>query len=86
MKSLLASKKMVLTEEHIVVILYNILCGIKFLHSANIMHRDIKPANILIDAQCQIKICDFGMARSINCMEHDENEIFEKRDSIEKNF
>ena len=52
LKSLLANEEMVLTEEHIVVILYNILCGINFLHSANIMHRDIKPANILIDDQC----------------------------------
>ena len=68
LKTLLADKDKVLTEEHIVVILYNILCGINFLHSANIMHRDIKPANILIDNQCQIKICDFGMSRSIKCL------------------
>ena len=28
------------------------------------MHRDIKPANILIDTECNIKICDFGLART----------------------
>jgi mitogen-activated protein kinase 1/3 len=37
----------------------------KFIHSANVMHRDIKPANILVDQECNIKICDFGLARSL---------------------
>ena len=35
-----------------VSILYNLLCSLNFLHTANIMHRDIKPANILVDADC----------------------------------
>ena len=65
LRTLLGNKSMVLEKEHISIILYNILCGINFLHSANIMHRDIKPANILINSECEIKICDFGMATSI---------------------
>jgi serine/threonine protein kinase len=36
-----------------------------FLHSANIIHRDLKPSNILINSDCRIKICDFGLARSM---------------------
>jgi mitogen-activated protein kinase 1/3 len=64
LRSLFNNKKMMLEEEHVLIILYNILCGINFLHSANIMHRDIKPANILINSECEIKICDFGMART----------------------
>ena len=36
----------------------------KYLHTANILHRDLKPANILINDDCSIKICDFGLARS----------------------
>ena len=51
-------------EDHIKYILYNLLCSMKFIHSADIMHRDIKPGNILINADCQIKICDFGLSRS----------------------
>ena len=41
------------------------LCAIKFLHSANIIHRDLQPANLLIDSTCSVKICDFGLARSL---------------------
>ena len=51
------------TAEHITIIMYNLLCSLNYLHSANIMHRDIKPANILIDYNCRAKLCDFGLAR-----------------------
>lgn len=57
------SPEFTFTEEHLKVVLYNLLCSMKFLHSANIIHRDIKPANILIDRECNIKICDFGLSR-----------------------
>ena len=56
------NKNFSLDEGHIITIMYNILCAFNFLHSANIIHRDIKPANILIDDNCSIKICDFGIA------------------------
>ena len=39
-------------DKHITTILYNALCAINFLHSANILHRDLKPANMLIDSKC----------------------------------
>jgi len=38
-----------LTEEHITIIVYNMLCCLNFIHTANIVHRDIKPANILVN-------------------------------------
>jgi mitogen-activated protein kinase 1/3 len=52
-------------EGHIVTIMYNSLCALNFIHSANVMHRDIKPANILINHDCEITICDFGLSRTV---------------------
>lgn len=56
-----------LTEEHVRYFLYQILRGLKFIHSANVLHRDIKPGNLLLTSTCDLKICDFGMARGIAC-------------------
>jgi len=53
------------SEQQIKIILYKFLCSIKFLHSANVMHRDIKPTNILINENLDVRICDFGYARSV---------------------
>jgi mitogen-activated protein kinase 1/3 len=60
-----SSKNIEFNEDHVITILYNTLCAIQFLHSANIMHRDIKPANILVDVECQVKLCDFGLSRTV---------------------
>lgn len=42
----------------------------KYLHSANVIHRDLKPANVLVNEDCSVKICDFGLARSISGVEN----------------
>ncbi|KFM73960.1 Serine/threonine-protein kinase NLK, partial [Stegodyphus mimosarum] len=52
-----------LSADHIKVFLYQILRGLKYLHSSNILHRDIKPGNLLVNSNCVLKICDFGLAR-----------------------
>ncbi len=49
---------------HIKTIIYNLLCAIKFLHDSNVLHRDLKPANVLLNEDCTIKLCDYGLARS----------------------
>lgn len=51
-------------------IIYQILEGMNYLHTCQIMHRDIKPANILIDEKANIKICGFGNAISFNDYEN----------------
>lgn len=51
--------------KHIQTVVYNLLCAVKYLHSANVIHRDLKPANVLVNEDCTVKICDFGLARSI---------------------
>ena len=50
--------------------LYQQLVAIKALHGYRIIHRDIKPANVLLSEQCDVKVCDFGLARSFD-EEHD---------------
>ncbi|KAE8726582.1 Mitogen-activated protein kinase 12 [Hibiscus syriacus] len=52
-----------LTPEHHQFFLYQLLRGLKYIHAANVYHRDLKPKNILANADCKLKICDFGLAR-----------------------
>ena len=56
-----------LTSAHSTCFTYQILCALKYMHSANIVHRDLKPSNILIDCgQLTAKICDFGLSRVVD--------------------
>mmetsp|Transcript_116182 Transcript_116182/g.369713 ORF Transcript_116182/g.369713 Transcript_116182/m.369713 type:complete len:384 (+) Transcript_116182:129-1280(+) len=50
---------------HVTSLLYNLLVGLNYLHSAGIWHRDLKPANCLVNEDCSVKICDFGLARAV---------------------
>ncbi|XP_077244017.1 mitogen-activated protein kinase 9-like isoform X2 [Tasmannia lanceolata] len=53
-----------LTSEHYQFFLYQLLRALKYIHTANVFHRDLKPKNILANADCKLKICDFGLARA----------------------
>jgi len=53
-----------LSEQHIQFFTYQILRGLKYLHSAGILHRDLKPRNLLVNSNCDLKICDFGLSRA----------------------
>jgi mitogen-activated protein kinase 1/3 len=53
------------TTLHVQYMLYQIMLGLKYMHSGNVAHRDLKPANILVNEDCTLKICDFGLARGI---------------------
>lgn len=52
-----------LSDEHVQFFIYQLLRGIKYLHSARVLHRDLKPRNLLVNSNCDLKICDFGLAR-----------------------
>jgi len=52
-----------LSDDHRQFFLYQILRGMKYVHSAQVIHRDLKPRNLLVNANCDLKICDFGLAR-----------------------
>ncbi|XP_005042293.1 PREDICTED: mitogen-activated protein kinase 15 [Ficedula albicollis] len=54
-----------LKDIHKRYILYQLLKATKFIHSGNVIHRDQKPSNVLLDGQCCVKLCDFGLARSL---------------------
>lgn len=63
-------------EDHVKVILYNSLCALNYLHSANIVHRDLKPGNLLMNSNCMIKICDFGLSRNSNMKSKYDKELY----------
>ena len=52
-----------LSDEHVQFLVYQILRGMKYVHSAGIIHRDLKPSNIAVNEECELKILDFGLAR-----------------------
>lgn len=43
---------------------YQLLRGLKYVHSANILHRDLRPSNVLLNSKNELKIGDFGLART----------------------
>jgi len=64
-----------LSDEHIQYFLYQLIRGMLYMHSANVMHRDLKPNNVLVNKDCKLKICDLGLARG-----------FEEEDDIKTTY
>jgi len=55
-----------LTDDHIQYFVYQILRGLLYIHSSSVIHRDLKPSNLLLNKSCDLKICDFGLARGMD--------------------
>ena len=64
-----------LTLEHVRYFLYQLLRGLKYMHSAQVIHRDLKPSNLLVNENCELKVGDFGMARGL-CTSPAEHQYF----------
>lgn len=56
-------KVQTLSDEHVQFLVYQLLRGLKYIHSAGIIHRDLKPSNVAVNENCELKILDFGLAR-----------------------
>lgn len=52
-----------LTSDHISYFVYQLLCALQHLHGGGVLHRDLKPSNLLVNSDCTLKVCDFGLAR-----------------------
>jgi mitogen-activated protein kinase 1/3 len=80
-------RESMITDEHVKLIMYNLLCAFKYMHSAYVIHRDIKPSNLLINKDCQIKVCDLGLARTLpeSCVGSGSGNTRRIRESITKN-
>ncbi|XP_048828300.1 mitogen-activated protein kinase 6-like [Brienomyrus brachyistius] len=56
-----------LSEDHARLFMYQLLRGLKYIHSANVLHRDLKPANLFVNTEnLVLKIGDFGLARVLD--------------------
>lgn len=65
----------ILQPIHKKYIVYQVLKGLKYLHTGEVIHRDLKPSNLLINSECKVKIADFGLARSVAKPDDNTNPI-----------
>lgn len=53
-----------LSNAHLQYFAVQLLRGVRYMHAAHIVHRDLKPSNLLVNADCSLRICDYGLARA----------------------
>jgi serine/threonine protein kinase len=65
MRAILSSNQP-LSEQHVKYFIYQMLSALAYMHSADILHRDLKPENVLLNADCELRLCDFGLSRGVD--------------------
>ncbi|GBG26397.1 Mitogen-activated protein kinase 4 [Hondaea fermentalgiana] len=60
-----------LTDQHIQFLMFQLLSAVHYLATANVIHRDLKPSNILVNSACELRVCDFGLARGMHAETED---------------
>ena len=62
---LIQDHSQVLSIEHVKFFMAQLLRGVQYMHNSHVIHRDLKPANILLTENCELSICDFGLAEEL---------------------
>lgn len=60
-----AIREGILQDLHRQYVIYQCVLALKYLHSGEVIHRDLKPSNVLLNSSCKVKLCDFGLVRSV---------------------
>jgi serine/threonine protein kinase len=55
--------------------MYQLCKALKYIHSAELIHRDLKPSNVLLNSDCQLKVCDFGLVRCLAADREGDNVV-----------
>ncbi|XP_014238452.1 cyclin-dependent kinase 9-like [Trichogramma pretiosum] len=63
--NLLMNKSITILDSEIKHMLQQVLTGLSYLHSKNVLHRDLKSSNILVNKNGALKICDFGLSKRV---------------------
>lgn len=56
------------------------------MHESKVIHRDLKPANILVNEDCSVKLCDYGLARSLAGVQESSEMILKKSELADQNL
>eukprot|EP01080_Neovahlkampfia_damariscottae_P001467 gene1467-12086_t len=76
LRGLIRNPQQALTDDNIQYFLYQLLLGVHKIHSANVLHRDLKPSNILLNAEMDLCICDFGLSRGIDAEDPTQSTLY----------
>jgi len=60
------ASKQTLTDDHVKFFIYQVLAGIFYIHSADVVHRDLRPRTLFVNSHSELKIWSFNYAKSLS--------------------